>query len=280
VNTTRVNFLAASLYWASVPALADSQLTYLEGSGEGQGKITIAVKEHQIAFLRGEPGPQSLEALYNQRQQAITFVNHGDRVYTVISREWAVDMRKRVDETIKRMTDAMKKQAEGMPPDLRPYYLQAQTFSPWLSMFSQSAAAPGTAQARKYRPASAGLKTVGRYHCQPAEVHQAGKKVLELCIAEANTLGIPEANDATLREMRNDIFELYKLGAFLFGFAPPGPARIGPEVPGIAVQFRDAAGRGPPTTLKSVSGENVDPAWFQLPPEYLQGAIPLPGPLN
>jgi hypothetical protein len=273
--------LAATLLWLGMDpvVVADTRLIFNETSKAGTRPLTMLVKDHRVAFLAGGEGSQALLAWYDRNDRAFVFVNHPDRQYTVISRAWAKEMRRRVDETSRRLTEDIKRQAAAMPPDLRPYYQQTQVFSPWMTMFAQGASAPGAGQPRQYVAGSRTRKLAGR-ECQQGEIRQAGKKTMELCVANYGVPGISDEDAATLREMRSDCFELYKLGAFLFGFTPPGPAKVSPEAPGIALEFRDIAGDGPLTALTAVQAEAVDPKVFELPPEYLQAVIPLPGPLD
>ena len=254
-------------------------MMYLETVNRGTDRLTILVKDRKVAFLRGEPGRLVLEALYDQGRNAFVFINHRDRLYTVISREWAKEMRKRTEETSRRMADDMKKQAATMPPDLRPYYLQAQTFVPYLSMFSQTATAPGAGQPRQY-VAGTDMRKVGSYRCRAGELRQAGKKLMDLCLAAPGELSLPAADAETLLAMRADAHELYKLGAFLFGFTPHGPARVGPEAPGLALQFKDNANHGAATSLEAVEIADINADAFGVPSEYLQAVIPLPGPFE
>jgi hypothetical protein len=271
-------FVATVLFLGSgTPTSADVRLVYREALPSGARTLTVLVQDGRAAFLRGDPAaPAAVEAIYDRRRQAFVFINHDDRVYTVLSREWAEEMRKRLEETGERMVEDIKRQAATMPPDLRPFYLQAQAASPWMSAFLQSATAPGAGQSRQY-VAETGSHELGKFRCRPGVLRQAGKKTHDLCLSDYDVLGIAPQDAETLRQMRSDALELHKLGAFMFGFTAPGLARIGPEADGLPVQFADVAGGGPTTTLESLAADKAPAEAFDLAPEYLEAVIPLPG---
>ena len=250
----------------SCAAVADTSMRY---NLNGQPGFTIRIHGAQIGIFKND----KLTLLYDDGAKSYTFVDHPNRVYTVISEQWMQEATRRSQEVYKQMQAKMEKQAKNLPPQYQQMFQQGKTMMPFMMPMMNIQAQP--TQPAMHMPAF-GPGRAGQYPCRRMDVMQGGKKNKQVCVASPASLGVAGGDWNTFRAMLATNDRLAKQGAFTFGFNAPLIAAPGGGLQGIPVEIKD---NDAATTLllSDIDSAAVNPAGLRPPKGFLEARIPIPG---
>ncbi len=255
-------------------ARADSTLEYSSQTADQEPSTrTLIVKDGRVGFLAGDSN--AVYTIFDEKQSAFAFINHHDRQYTIISRQWMQQMQQRAQESMKKMQEKLDKQLQNMPPQQRAMYQQGRMMMPMMAPYMANLTRPN--HLRTVVPLYI-TQTVNDVQCRRVDVLEGGRKTQELCVAQRDQLsGLSDGDYQTLLAMLKVVRELDTLGAFALGFKRPFLASWGGGSPGLPVAVTEHAGKAATATkLRAFNTEAVDPDKLQLPEHYLQAQIPMP----
>ncbi len=268
-----IRFLLLGVAMFIRPVSADTTLVYhLHQADDEPLQQRLLVSDGKVAIY-GDPNVDRPTLVYDRSQSALTFINHSDRQFTVISEKWAKQASDRFKLAMKRMNEQMQKQLENMSPQQRSLYQQGRMMMPMMQPMMGGSAT--TSLSRTYMP-SFGTQKYGDFSCRRVDVMEGVNRVAQLCVAEPAAVQIPQEDYQTLRAMLQTIANLSRQGGFNYGFkAPEFSGSVGGNTHGIVVQQQDTNAKTS-YTLQSVGTEPVEAANFSPPRDYLEAEIPLP----
>ncbi len=258
--------LLTTLLVAAAPASADVSLHY---DVDGKPGLTVRIHGTRIGVFEGG----KLALIYADETKSYVYVDHRDRVYTVISEEWLQEATRRGQQVAKQMQDRMEQQSLNLPPQYRQMYQQGKMMTPFMTpmMNPQSQSAQPAMHVPAFGPGPAGA-----FSCRRMDVMQGGKRVQQVCVANPAALNIDDGDWNTFRAWLATSDRLARQGAFTFGFKPPVLTAPGSGLQGVPVEVQDHAA-GTALVLSEVDTGAVAPEALQPPGDYLEARIPMPG---
>lgn len=243
----------------SAPVFADTTLEFTTGEGE-----TARMEIHNGKLRTSAPGEDSY-MLFDATRREMTMVNPAERNFTTIGR---AEMEKVVAMQRQAMAQ-LDAQLAQMPP------AQAEQMKKMMgSMISQMS---GQAKPRRYE--RGGKDSVAGFECTRLTIHSGSEPVTELCVAEADALGIPDADFETFSAMQDFLRTLMEsvpmVAEHMMEFGEPGREEF-------AVRFAMLGPMGVKVDgeLRSVDTSAIDPARFDVPQGYQRQRMPDPSSLG
>ncbi len=254
-------------------AFADTTLIFdNQRQNAAPGATRLVIKDNLIGISeRSDTDTERLVALFNRSDSSFTFINHEHRQFTVISEAWMKQATQRTKAAMKRMESQMQQQMENMPPQYRGMVQQGRMMMPMMAPMMSGASTP--APTRTYMPF--GATNTDGFTCRRIDVMENGKKVQQLCIANASALKIPRSDYETFQAMLGVTERLSNQGLLSFGFKTPPVTQSGGKTQGIPVVIKDLT-KQTTTILRETSFAPVASEALQAPKNYLEAKIPLP----
>jgi len=247
-------------------AIADVSLRY---DLNGEPGFTVRIHGAQIGLF--ENGKLTL--VYDDGAKSYVYVDHRDRMYTVISEQWMQEATRRSQEAYKKMQAKMEQQASSLPPQYQQMYQQGRMMAPFMGPMMNPQSQPS--QPAMHMPAF-GPGQAGDYPCRRMDVMQGGRKIQQVCVANPASVGITAGDWNTFRAWLATNDRLTKQGAFTFGFNAPLIAAPGSGLQGIPIEIKDD-NAGTTLLLSGVDNGAVDSAVLRVPEDFLEAKIPIPG---
>lgn len=244
------------------PAIADSSLQYrLQGRHEGVQTILVGAGKVLIQSLASKEGK---DLLFDQSRSEATLIDHKQSTFITVN-----------DETI----DRLGRQSAPLQPLIAGLGAQMDKLTPqqrakWQSMLGgidlDKVANAATSQSPARITKQEGPRTVGAFSCDPVLISRGKKKLAEVCLSQADQVGLPAEDYATIRALLDFAGHLVEktqgLGS-LMGFSIPVVAVK--ELPGVPVEIRDVSGKRNETlSLASIDRTDLGAVNMQVPANY------------
>jgi hypothetical protein len=266
----QVSVLLGVLALASgvLPAEADTSLHYRLSSR--QTLQPILVKEGRV-LIPGLDANDRRDFLFDRVRGEAVLIDHKAQTFVAVN-DQAIDRLSRQSEPLLPLIAGLSAQWGKLTAEQR---------AKWQSMLggvdlekvakaAKSSAATQLARGDKH------LK-VGAFECDRINVLSGKRKLAELCVTEANSLGLPSEDYATIRslfEFAQHLAVKSKGFSSLMGWSIPFIAVQ--DIPGLPVEIRDVSGkRGDTLSLASIEMPPTEFAAMDIPAGYRKEQLKL-----
>ena len=227
---------------------------------------TLYVKNQRI-LIKAAGGDNRIDILFDETGQTMSIVDHVKHTYLALDEENVSEFANRAEGLV----SAVQEQVAALPAEQRAQLEQLLGNSVLGSVANAETPAP---EPKTY--VKTGLRQVHSIKCQGIEVLKASTKIAELCVANADAIGIPDADFNTLKA-----FQVF--GERLAARASPLAERFGARVPefgtqkldGLPVELKDhsAAGNMVMTVARVATGTIAEGA-MRIPDDYTADRLP------
>lgn len=229
----RYRLLASSMLALTllpIPLLADSALQYrLKGRDVLQ---KILVKDGRVLIPALDADSQR-DFLFDRNRSQAAVIDHRAQSFITVD-DKAIERLRRQSEPLQPLLAGLGAQLKNLTPEQR---------AKWQSMFGgidlEKVANASTRAAPAHLARGTRHQKVGAFECDRVTVLSGSKKLAELCLSQAETLGLPEDDYATLRSL----FDFAQSMAaktqglsVLMGWSVP-VIQVN-EIPGVPVEIR------------------------------------------
>ncbi|WP_019628711.1 hypothetical protein [Thioalkalivibrio sp. AKL10] len=232
-------------------AQADALLHYVDDEGlESQILVRGDIVRMELnESISGTSGYM----LFDARTDQLTVVDDTEQTYTPLTREV-------MDQQMRAMTDMvsdLRRQMEQLPPEVR------QQLEEQLGIGAEGFDAEIDTRATGEQ------REIGDFVCDDYEVLIDGQVQSTVCVTEPDTLGLGNADFATLGALMDRLYEL-SLSALEAGgpMASQMGASLLPRVDGIPLQVSEKG--GVTTRLAGISTDDLSAALFSVPDSYAE----------
>ncbi|MGM0552920.1 MAG: hypothetical protein ACQETK_03810 [Pseudomonadota bacterium] len=237
------------LLTAGATARADTLLQYVDDDGH-QSQILVRGEIVRMDLNEAVSGTTGY-MLFDTGDRTLTVVDDGDRTYLPLTAE-------RMDAYLQTMTDMageIRRQMDQLPPEVRE------------QLREQIGLGPEGFEAEITTRTTDPERDLGEYTCRELEILIDNRSQSTVCITDARTLGIPDADFRALDRLMERLHEL-SLRALEAG--GPMAAEMGgsllPKVDGIPLEVREHGGTT--TQLRAVSTDPLGTELFTIPDSY------------
>ncbi len=237
------------LLTAGTAAHADTLLQYVDDDGH-QSQILVRGEVVRMDLTESVSGTTGY-MLFDATDRTLTVVDDGDQTYLPLTAE-------RMDAYLQTMTDMageIRRQMEQLPPEVRE------------QLREQLGLGPEGFEAEITTRTTDPERDLGEYTCRELEILIDNRPQSTVCITDAATLGIPDADFHTLDRLMDRLHDL-SLRALEAG--GPMAAEMGgsllPKVDGVPLEVREHGGTT--TRLKAVSTDPLGAELFTIPDTY------------
>ncbi len=251
---------------------ADAKLVYQRASVTGNN-FALIVKDGKVGILNNE-GTQ-LNLLFDKSTAVLTFIDHDYRQYTQVSEQQMMQINQRLQKDLQRMQAKLDEQMKTMTPEQQAMVKQGKMgmqMMPGMKGFSMPASQP------KSHVPSLSTMTINNRQCRRVDTYQGGQAVQTQCVVQRESLGLPQSDYDTITAFLRVTSNLAQQGVFAMGFSAPPLSEVDGNVNGLPIQTsHKVAGEQVTITLNEVSLETIDPTMLEVPANYMEAEIPLPG---
>ncbi len=244
-------FLCAGLSGA---VLADTQLNYQHREFKNPH---AAPKEYLIRikppYVRA--GSQGGWVLFDGDKNTLLIVDEARKTYTEMNPAMLAQLAVAVSQSQLMLQEML----ENLPPEERAAAEEA----------IGSVAGPQPGAELRYQETGK-TRTVAGHACRVGELRRDTEKVMIICVAEPNRLGMPREDQALLDRLFKLTEELRASAGNMAGQLPSFA-----DVRGVPIESLDNE-HGQQQTLTDVSHDRLDHGLFRLPPDYRKEALSIP----
>ncbi len=259
---------AVALLAVSTFGEAASSLQYrLDGSDKLQ---PILVREGRV-LIPGLDAKHGRDLLFDRTRGEAVVIDHKTQTFVTVD-DQAIDRISRQSEPLQPLIAGLAAQLGKLTPEQRAKW---QDMLGGIDLDKFASAAKDTGPTRLAR--SGGHNKVGAFPCNRVTVLTGKKKLAELCISQADVLGLPAEDYATIRALFDFAQHLaVKTRGFsrLMGWSIPVVSIQ--DIPGVPIEIRDLSGQHRATlSLASVGPAAEDPMTMNIPPGYRRESLKL-----
>lgn len=258
-----ITFFWISAYLlALVPsAYADSSLQY-QFQGH-QGVQPILVRGGKV-LIQGLDTRDRKDLLFDQQRGEATLIDHNKATFITVN-EQAVDRINRQSEPLKPLIAGLGEQLSKLSPQQRAKW---QDMLGGVDLDRLAAAATTGSPARVTK--QDGARQVSGYSCESVLISRGKKKLAEVCMSQAEKLGLPAEDYATLRsflDFAEHLVEKTNGLSSLMGVSLPVVAVK--DLPGVPVEIRDLSSKRHETlSLAGIQQADLAAVAMEVPANY------------
>ena len=255
LSLTRTLAATSVFICMSTALFADTRLTIQHTEPAKQSRIqTIMVTSGKVRMEQGTDDDTLL--LYDQANNSFFAIQPNDKSYMEFDPEKAGEMMDQASQMQQQMMAQLQESLKDMPEEQREQMMKMMNRSgqtmPGLS--------PVPEEPVRYEPRG-GSDSTGGFVCKWIEAYQGERKVRELCLADASSMGMPAGDKDTIMAMQSSMKALTKrLGsAGMFQDTMPD---------GFPVHVRHFGSNGQVTSeqqVQDVSHDKLDASLFEIP---------------
>lgn len=254
-------FISSALCLAAVPAGADSSLHYrLNGSEVVQ---EVVVKQGRV-MIPSLDAKDRRDFLFDRTRQEAVLIDHSRQTFIRVN-DQTLDRLSRQSEPLKPLLAGLSSQLGKLTPEQR---------AKWQNMLGgvdlDKIASAAKNELPSHLARKAGARKVGSFSCESVSVLRGKQKVAELCISQADAIGLSADDYATIRSLFDFAEHLAnKTRGFSSLMGISIPAVSVQEIPGIPVEIRDLSGpRHETYSLAQIASSAGDSVAMDVPQGY------------
>ncbi len=259
-----VLLIGASTLFFSQAIFADATVVYKQSSGTQSTSNTMQIKDGKIRFT--PPGQENNYSLYDSKTATITHIEANKKQYLSMTEKDMLDQANQAKQQMKVMRERMMEKIKTMPPEKRKQV--EQMMNNHLSRVGEE-----TTQAKVEQKKTTQTQNINGIQCTIYETYMDGNKVSEVCMTEADKLGISAQDSDALMSMQAYMKRMQNMiGGKNIPIA---------ELKGIPLQTRLFAADGSvkmKTQLEKLSTDNISSVQMSIPADYSLMQMPkMPG---
>ena len=236
---------------------ADTTITFQSSNGESS---SMAVRQGIVSM-----GMEGDDALFDSNRRKMVLVDHERRAFYELDPD---SMAQQSAEINSQMSAQMEQMLKSLPEDQRELMKQQME----KMMGAQGMPAPSGQPDWQY-VRTGKSQTVRGYRCDVVEVRRGQRATQRVCVTSPKTLGVPEADIATLRAMFDFFGEMGERINSMWGGGAPEPIMSVDKLGGIPVRIEDLE-RGEVDEITGVSDAKLDAKRFEIPANYNRAKMP------
>lgn len=243
------------------PAHADSSLNYrLNSEGTVQ---PVLVREGKVLIQSVDNGNRK-DLLFDRSRGEAILIDHTKQTFITVN-DHSIERLSRQSEPLQPLLAGLGAQLSKLTTEQR---------AKWQQMLGgvdlQKIADAAKSVSPTHLTKNESARKVGSFSCEPVTIIRGKKKVAEVCLSPASTVGLPSDDYATLRSLLDFAQHVAsKTQGFssLLGISIPVIAVQ--DMPGIPVEIRDLSGKLPGTlSLAGIDLAGLGAVPMDVPPSY------------
>ena len=251
----------------STALFADTRLSIQHTEPGKQPQIqTVMVTSGKVRMEQGTDDDDDSLLLYHQADNTFFAIQPSEKSYMEFDPEKAGAMMDQASQMQQQMMAQLQERLKEMPEEQREQMMAMMN----RSGKTMPGLAPLPEEPVRYEPRG-GSDSIGGFVCRWVDAYQGERKVRELCLADASSMGMPSGDKDTMMAMQSSMKALTKrLGsAGMFQDNMPD---------GFPVHVRHFGSNGQVTSeqqVHDVSHDKLDGSLFEVPAGYQKRELPI-----
>ncbi len=259
-----LHLLAAGTLLFSQLAFSDATVVYEQISGSQKASNTMQIKEGMIRFI--PPNQDNNYSLYDSKTGALTHVDAGQKKYLKMDEKAITEQANKVKQQMDKMRQQMQDKIKAMPPE------QKKQAEKMMNERLPQVEGNDTPQQIEQKKTSRTETFVG-IQCTVHESYVNGTKVNELCMTDADKLGLSTEDAEALMSMQKFMKRLQNVAKNMMNSNTPTTDVQG--IPLHTLLFGPDGSVKLETYLSSISTDSISSDKISVPADF--SAIQMPG---
>ncbi len=274
LNHPAVLLLGASSFFCSQAVFSDATIIYKQISGTETSSNTMQIKNGKIRFT--PPNQSNNYSLYDSKTGTITHVDSDKKHYLSMTEETMMQRAKQAKKQMDAMRQLMKEKMKDMPPEQRKQV--EKMMNNHLSrvgdeIVGEERVGEERVTAKAEQKKTSRTNTIAGIQCSIYESYVNGTKINEVCMADAEKMGITAQDAEALISMQK---YMKRMQSVISGNNMPVS-----EIKGVPLHTRLFAADGSvkmETQLEKLSTDNISSVKMSIPADFSLMEMPkIPG---
>lgn len=259
--------LGVSTLVFSQSSFSDATVTYEQASGMEKIDNTMQIKDGIIRFT--PPNNSTNYSLYDSKTSALTHVDTIQKKYLYMDEAFMAEQAKKVKQQMDMMRQQMMAKMAGMPPEQKKQMEQM--------MNNHLPQTDSQNPAQKVEPKKTSrTETIAGIECTVYESYLKGSKINEICMVDADKLGLSSQDAETMMSMQKFMKRVQKVSQNMMGSNTSDV-----DLSGIPLHTKLFASDGSvkmETRLVSISKNTIGSDKISIPADFTAMEMPqIPG---
>ncbi len=255
---------AAALVFSQL-AFADATVVYEQSSGTQKSANTMQIKDGKIRFSPPGNGPNNDYSLYDSKNNELTHVDAVNKQYITMDENTIAQQANKAKQQMDKMRQEMMSRMKDMPPE------QKKQMEQMMNNHLSQVEAKKNPQKLEQKKTSRS-ETISGIPCTVHETYFKGMKYSELCMAEADKMGLSSEDAQALMSMQQFMKRLQKVAQDITGSSMPTADIQG--IPLHTTLFSPDGAIQLETRLASIATDTVNSKAVSIPADF--SAAPMP----